>query len=55
MAAKKDNRVASATFFTTMIDFSNPGELGVFIDEQQVSSWSTRWPSGAIWKAARWP
>ena len=38
MAAKKDNRVASATFFTTMIDFSNPGELGVFIDEQQVSS-----------------
>ncbi len=38
MTAKKDKRIASATFFTTMIDFSIPGELGVFIDEQQVSS-----------------
>jgi polyhydroxyalkanoate synthase len=31
-----DKRIASATFFTTMIDFSNPGELGLFIDEDQV-------------------
>jgi polyhydroxyalkanoate synthase subunit PhaC len=38
MTAKKDKRIASATFFTTMLDFSIPGELGVFIDEQQVSS-----------------
>jgi polyhydroxyalkanoate synthase len=38
MAATKDKRVASATFFTTMLDFSIPGELGVFIDEQQVSN-----------------
>ncbi|MBI4984213.1 MAG: class I poly(R)-hydroxyalkanoic acid synthase [Rhodocyclales bacterium] len=38
MAAKKDKRIASATFFTTMLDFSFPGELGVFIDEQQVAS-----------------
>ena len=38
MAAKKDKRIVSATFFTTMLDFSFPGELGVFIDEQQVSS-----------------
>jgi len=38
LSAKKDKRLASATFFTTMLDFSIPGELGVFIDEQQVSS-----------------
>ena len=33
MAAKKDKRVASATFFTTMLDFSEPGEMSVFLDE----------------------
>ncbi len=35
---RQGNRIGSATFFTTMTDFSEPGELGVFIDEQQVSS-----------------
>jgi polyhydroxyalkanoate synthase len=38
LGAKRQKRIASATFFTTMTDFSEPGELGVFIDEQQVSS-----------------
>ena len=38
LAAKRQKRIASATFFTTMTDFSEPGELGVFIDEQQISS-----------------
>ncbi|NTV12262.1 MAG: class I poly(R)-hydroxyalkanoic acid synthase, partial [Zoogloea sp.] len=38
MAVKKDKRIASGTFFTTMTDFAQPGELGVFIDETQVSS-----------------
>lgn len=37
MTAKKEKRIASGTFFTTMLDFSSPGELGVFIDEQTVS------------------
>jgi polyhydroxyalkanoate synthase len=37
MASKKDKRIASATFFTTMLDFSIPGELGIFIDEQAVT------------------
>lgn len=37
MVGKKDPRAASATFFTTMLDFSQPGELGVFVDEQVVS------------------
>src|SRR5688572_25779316 len=38
MAAKKDTRVKSATFFVSLLDFSQPGELGVFIDEQQVAN-----------------
>jgi polyhydroxyalkanoate synthase len=38
MAAKKDARVKSATFFTTMMDFKDSGELGVFIDEVQLAA-----------------
>lgn len=38
MSAKKDKRVKSATFLTTMLDFSESGELGVFIDEVQLSA-----------------
>jgi polyhydroxyalkanoate synthase len=36
MAAKKDKRVASATFLTTLTDFAEPGDLEVFIDEEQL-------------------
>ena len=32
------DRVRSATFFVSLLDFSQPGELGVFIDEAQVES-----------------
>ncbi|HZE59034.1 MAG TPA: class I poly(R)-hydroxyalkanoic acid synthase [Burkholderiales bacterium] len=38
LAAKGDDRVKSATYFVSLLDFSQPGELGVFIDEQQVAS-----------------
>ncbi|MCB9942133.1 MAG: class I poly(R)-hydroxyalkanoic acid synthase [Geminicoccaceae bacterium] len=38
MSTKKDNRIKAATFFTTMVDFTDPGELGVFIDEEQLAS-----------------
>ena len=38
MKVKQDDRIKGATFFTTMIDFSDPGELGVFIDEEQLAS-----------------
>jgi polyhydroxyalkanoate synthase len=36
MAATGDDRIASATFFVTMMDFHEAGELGVFIDEEQL-------------------
>jgi polyhydroxyalkanoate synthase subunit PhaC len=38
MAAKGDDRIRSATFFVTMMDFQDAGELGVFIDEEQLRS-----------------
>jgi len=38
MEAKKDKRIKSATFFTTMTDFTEAGELGVFIDEEQLTA-----------------
>jgi len=37
LAAKHDKRIVSATFMTALIDFSGAGDLGVFIDEAQVS------------------
>jgi polyhydroxyalkanoate synthase len=38
LASKGDDRVKSATFFVSLLDFSKPGELGVFIDEEQVDN-----------------
>ena len=38
MAVKEDDRILSATYFTTMTDFTDAGELSVFIDEEQLSS-----------------
>ncbi|HMR30198.1 MAG TPA: class I poly(R)-hydroxyalkanoic acid synthase [Geminicoccaceae bacterium] len=38
MAAKRDNRIKAATFFTSLVDFKDPGELGVFIDEEQLAA-----------------
>ncbi|MCP5074574.1 MAG: alpha/beta fold hydrolase, partial [Rhodobacteraceae bacterium] len=36
LAAKKDNRIASATTLATMVDFTDVGEIGVFIDEDRL-------------------
>ncbi|HEX3209453.1 MAG TPA: class I poly(R)-hydroxyalkanoic acid synthase [Geminicoccaceae bacterium] len=38
MAIKRDARVKAATFFASLVDFENPGELGVFIDQEQLDA-----------------
>ena len=42
MAAKNDDRIASATFMTALTDFRASGELNVFIDEKQVGNLEKR-------------
>ncbi len=42
MAAKRDRRVKSATYFVTMVDFAEAGDLLVFIDEEQIAALETR-------------
>lgn len=42
MAVKKDTRIKTATYFVTMTDFEEAGELGVFIDEEQLQGLEQR-------------
>ncbi len=42
MAVKKDTRIKTATYFVTMTDFEESGELGVFIDEEQLQGLEER-------------
>ncbi|MGD8477573.1 MAG: hypothetical protein PVI98_10525, partial [Burkholderiales bacterium] len=37
-ARGQSSRIKSTTFFTTMIDFAEPGELGVFVDEEVLTN-----------------
>lgn len=38
MAKVGDERIKSATFFTTLMDFEKSGELSVFVDDEQIKS-----------------
>jgi poly[(R)-3-hydroxyalkanoate] polymerase subunit PhaC len=42
MAQKRDRRIKSATYFVTMVDFAEAGELSVFIDEEQLQALEQR-------------
>lgn len=45
MAAKGDKRIHSATFWAAQTDFSEAGELSVFVDEVQLGALKTRMDS----------
>lgn len=38
LAQEGDDRIASATFFTTQVDFTHAGDLKVFVDEDQIAA-----------------
>jgi len=42
IAVKRDTRIKSATYFVTMVDFAEAGELSVFIDEEQLAALEER-------------
>jgi polyhydroxyalkanoate synthase len=42
LKAKGDERVVSATYLVTMVDFAEAGELSVFIDEEQLAALEER-------------
>ena len=39
---KGDDRIASATYFVTLVDFTEVGEMAVFIDEEQLAALERR-------------
>jgi polyhydroxyalkanoate synthase len=41
-AARGDDRIASATYFVTLVDFGDAGDMAVFIDEEQLASLEKR-------------
>ena len=42
MAERKDKRIKSATFLTTLLDFKDAGNLSIFIDDEQIKSLEKR-------------
>lgn len=42
MARESDNRIATATLFTTQVDFINAGDLKVFVDDEQIDALEAR-------------
>ena len=48
LRARGEDRVACATFLATMLDFTYPGDIGVFIDEASMASREAAIGSGGI-------
>ena len=52
MKAIGDTRINSSTFFTTLLDFENSGELGIFIDEEQLNNLESRLSEEGVFEGA---
>jgi len=48
MDATDDKRIKAATFFTAQVDFSEAGELTLFIDDEQLKNLESRMESGYL-------
>ena len=48
LAAKKQDWVASATYLTTLLDFSDTGQIGLFVDEASVAAREATLGGGGI-------
>jgi polyhydroxyalkanoate synthase len=53
MAATRDARIASATFFATQVDFTFAGDLKVFVDEDQIETLERRMAAVGYLEGAR--
>ena len=53
LAAKKQNRVVSATFFTAQVDFTHAGDLAVFVDEERIKNLEERMKERGYLEASR--
>ena len=53
MAAHKDDRIASATFFTTQVDFTHAGDLKVFADQEQIETLEERMRESGFLEGSR--
>jgi polyhydroxyalkanoate synthase len=53
LAAKKQNRVKSATLFAAQVDFTNAGDLMVFVDEERVKQLETHMKEQGYLEASR--
>jgi polyhydroxyalkanoate synthase len=52
LAQNKQDCVASATYLTAMLDFSEPGQIGVFIDEPSIARREAEIGGGGIFPGA---
>jgi len=53
LAAKKKKRVKSATLFAAQVDFSNAGDLMVFVDEERIRQLETHMKAQGYLEASR--